>query len=148
MRQSPKLVHHKDPDEVRLWADKVERRFPCLPVWSIGVFFSGVISVGQKVPHIVMPEHADGFLLTHLKATFQAGTLTASTTLDCSKISKGDTKLLGTVTLLQTDIVNKVYGIELSVPVPLAANDILKWDCTATGAHEAVTAVVSGRQET
>ena len=145
VRPSPKLIHHRDQEEVKLWADKVHNRFPCLPVWSVGAFFSGVITVSQPVPHFVLPEAAEGFVLTHLGATFQSGSLTGSTIINVHRISQGNDTLLGTITLLSSDSANKLYVVEVG-PVDLLPRDIIRWDCTNTGNHASVTAIVMGRQ--
>jgi len=132
--------------EVKLWADKIYARFPCLPVWSVGAFFSGVLQVGQAVPRFAVPDDAWGFTLTHLKVTHQSGTLTAATTITVTRIRKGVTKLLGTSTLGSTSVVDTLYSVELARPEELEPDDLIKWDCTAIGGHAAVTAYVQGRQ--
>ena len=146
-REIQKFLHPPNKEELKIWTDKIYARFPVLPNWNVGVFFGGAISVGQQVPRWIVPEQAWGFIITHLKVTYQTGTLTGDTTIDVSHLSKGRTALLGTLELATDDVADAVISIELAHPVSLQTDDLIKWDCTAAGGHAAVTAFVVGRQK-
>jgi len=164
-----KLLDSTDSEEVKMWADKLRLillemrqllqdiltiintpptpQVPGNAVWTGGAFFPGEISVGQGVPRLLVPEDADGFVLTHLKVSFQAGTPTGDTEIEVSLISAGVPTLLGTSVLASTDTPDNVYSVAIT-ETPLATDDLIKWDCVTAGAHEEVTAWVSGRQAT
>ena len=168
-----KLLDSTDAEEVKMWADKLRLillemrellqdlqtiinnlppptpQVPGEAFWTGGAFFPGEISVGQTVPRLLIPENADGFVLTHLKASFQGGTPTGDTEIEFSLITGGVPTLLGTLVLESTDTPDLVYSVALVTPgQALTANDLIKWDCVTAGAHEEVTAWVSGRQAT
>lgn len=145
-RAISKLLDAKDPGEIKLWADKIYERFPCLPVWTVGAFFSGVLTVGQAVPRFLVPDDAWGFWITRLKISHQSGTLTASTKINVSVVYSNLTTLLGTLTLTSAAVADTVYLVELVEPFALKGGDLVKWDCTAIGGHAAVTACVEGWQ--
>jgi hypothetical protein len=162
-----KLLDSTDSEEVKMWADKLrlileeirtlllqiidappEPETPGTAVWSVGAFFGGEITVGQAVPRFIIPEAADGFSLTHLKVSYQAGTPTGNTEIEVSLLSGGITTLLGTSVLASTDLPDVVLSVTLGTPVSLATGDVVIWECVTAGAHEEVTAVVVGSQST
>jgi hypothetical protein len=114
--------------------------------WGVGAFFNGAITVGQPAPRFVVPEGISSFFVTHLRITFQAGTPSGDTEVEVGLLSGGAVTLLGTLILASTDDPDVVYSVFLVAPVQLKAGDVIKWECTATGDHEEVTAGVCGRQ--
>jgi hypothetical protein len=142
-----KFLHAPNWEEMKVWTDKIYKRFPCKPNWSTGAFFGGVVTVGQQVPRFLVPEKAWGMLLTHLKASHQSGTLTGTTTIEVKHISMGITTPLGTLKLLSTTAPDEVVSLELAHPVDIETDDLIGWDCTTAGGHEALTAWVVGWQK-
>lgn len=145
----PKLLSTRSPEEMKLWADKVYqflRRFDGLTVWSVGVFYAGTMATSQTTPRFIVPEEADQFYLTHLKGTFQSGTLTGNSTVEVSLIRGGSVTLLGTITLTSTAIAETVYTFPLASAQQVFEDDLIKWVCTAGGGHSDVTAKICGRQ--
>lgn len=142
-----KFLHSPNWEELKVWTDKIYKRFPVLPNWSTGAFFGGTVTVGQQVPRFLVPEKAWGMLLTHLKASHQSGTLTGTTTIEVSLISRGITTPLGILELLNTTVPDEIVSLELADPVSLKTDDLIGWDCTTAGGHQAVTAWVVGHQK-
>ena len=158
----PLLLEAPDPEEVKMWSDKLHlllreiirllqlppEQVPGVAVWSVGPFFgSGAIEVGQAVPLFIVPAAADGFELTDLKVSFQAGTLTGDTEIEVHLLSGATDTVVGTSTLTSLDVAFDIYSVALT-PVSIATGDRVRWDCVTAGGHEAVTAVVTGRQAT
>ena len=158
----PLLLEAPDPEEVKMWSDKLHlllREIVRLlrlieaqagvAVWSVGPFFGpDAIVVGQAVPLFIVPAAADGFELTDLKVSFQAGTLTGATEIEVHLLSSAGDTLLGTSILSAVAVPLDIYTVVLSSPIPIVAGDRVYWDCVTAGGHEAVTAVVTGRQAT